>query len=112
MVIQSLGWDPRHHVEIRKSPENKIHIRKVVSRVPEKFGKISTGYRKILEGFGGPHLGGHKPRRAHMDQWGVQQPTWAGRTQPQRPIQLHKWKAPKTLGAALGGKFPLLAGPR
>ena len=51
MMIRSLGWDPRHHEEMRKSPENKIHIRKVVSggigKVPEYFGKVPEGSRKF-----------------------------------------------------------------
>ena len=47
-----------------------------------------------------------------MDQGEVQQPTWAGRTLSLKAHAAGPWEAPKTLGAALGGKFPPLAGPR
>ena len=85
MLIRSLGWDPRHHEELRKSPENKIHIRKVVFggvgkvrefsvRVPE----VSTRFRKVLE-WGPPDVWGpHGPR-------GGAAATWASRTSPIGP---------------------------
>ena len=49
-VVRSLRLDPRHHEEVQNSPENKIHIRKVIFRVSEKFGKIPVLYRKVPEG--------------------------------------------------------------
>ena len=51
MVIRSLGWDPSRHEEIRKSPENKIHVRKVVSggieKAPEYLHRVPEGSRKF-----------------------------------------------------------------
>ena len=51
MVIRSLGWDHRHHEEIRRSPENKIHIRKVfpggIGKVPEYLHRVPEGSRKF-----------------------------------------------------------------
>ena len=51
MLIRSLGWDPGHHEEFRKGPENNIHIRKVVSggigKVPEIFGRAPEVSRRV-----------------------------------------------------------------
>ena len=66
MVIRSLGWDPGRHEEFRRSPKNKIHIRKVVSggigKVREFFGRVtehSRRFKRSLEvgpiGLLGPH---------------------------------------------------------
>ena len=48
-------------------------VRENSDRVPEDSRRV----QKVPEG---PTLGGHEPRRYHMDRRGVQQPTWAGRT--------------------------------
>ena len=47
-IVRSLGWDPGHHEEVRNSPENKIHIRKVIfpgfGKVRENSGIVSKGF--------------------------------------------------------------------
>ena len=48
--VRSLGWDPGHHDEVRKSPENKIHIREVKFQVSEKFRIFPAESGKVLEG--------------------------------------------------------------
>ena len=49
MVIRSLGWDPGRHERFRRSPENKIHIWKVVSG---GFGKVLEIIYRVPEGSG------------------------------------------------------------
>ncbi len=69
-VVRSLGWDPGHHEEVRNGPENKIHIRKVIFRVSEKFRNFSVLYRRVSRRFrrvtSGPTFSGglHRPSRA------------------------------------------------
>jgi hypothetical protein len=46
-VVRSLGWDPRHHKEVRNGPENKIHIWKVIFRGSEKYGVLTGASRKF-----------------------------------------------------------------
>src|SRR6266699_5964038 len=58
-VVRSLGWDPRHHEEIRNGPENKIHIWKVKIRVSEKFRFFSGELLECSRSFrSGPHMHG------------------------------------------------------
>ena len=93
-MTRSLGKDPRYHEELRKSPEIKIHIRKVVFRVSEKFGNFPAGYRKVSRRFrkvprwDPPTLG------PTWTEGVVQQPTWAGRTMPQGPRGIGRWGLP------------------
>jgi hypothetical protein len=49
-IVWILGWDPRHHEELRNGLEIKIHIRKVVSRVSKKFRILRYCIKKVLEG--------------------------------------------------------------
>ena len=58
-VVHSPGWDPGHHEELWNGPEVKIHIWKVVIRVPEKVRVFSVLYQEGSRRFrSGTHLHG------------------------------------------------------
>ena len=59
--------DPGHHEEVRNSLRNKIHIREVVFRVSEKFGKFPVSYRRVSRRFRRVHQWGPPAWRADMD---------------------------------------------
>ena len=65
-VVRSLGWDPRHHEELRNGPEIKFHIKESGFWVTGKVRDFSVMYWKVLEGSRGSHGGAHHPER----------PTW------------------------------------
>ena len=73
-VVQSPGWDPGHHEELRNGPEVKIYIWKVVFGVSKKVWFFPVLYRKVLECSGGFHGGAHLSRMSHMDQGVAHQP--------------------------------------
>ncbi|KAK1695645.1 hypothetical protein QYE76_012342, partial [Lolium multiflorum] len=59
--VRSLGCDPGCHEEVRKSPENKIHIREVDFWVFGNVRDCSGVDWKVLEGSGRVHHGAHDP---------------------------------------------------
>jgi len=59
--VRSLGCDPGCHEEVRKSPENKIHIREVDFWVFGNVRDCSGVDWKVLEGSGRFHHGAHDP---------------------------------------------------
>jgi hypothetical protein len=50
-IVWSLRWDPEYHEEGQNGLENKIHIRKVISRGSEKFWNILVEDRNVSRRF-------------------------------------------------------------
>ena len=108
-----LGWDPRRHEEFRKSPKNKIHIRKVISEGVGKVREFSGRVPEISRRFRKVPGWGHLTYGAHMDQGGGAEATWAGRTIPRGPHGAELERKAKTLGdSAWEPSLPKPVGPR
>ena len=83
----------------------------MVSRVPEKFGNFPAGYRNNYRRFQkvpeGPTLGATNLEGPTWTKGRYRSPHGLAAPNPKGPCGPIYEKGPKTLGAALGGNFPL-----